>query len=233
MTGQEAGLAGQVSARSEWPKAYWALRFGLGFDEATPDNLIEVDADQNTIQPVSPRRGIAPKTPCLRSPVPPRLQSWRSMRSGIRACSDGSADRLSLGIAVGSRPAKGQSSLLKESASAAGGSRLCLQRLSALSEPLPRARRIWKVTHVRLSREIFASNCMKVDSAMTPESKKSESASIAEAFEAVSKEIGMKAWPELCSMSRFLLSAMPCISCPIMSITIVIKLHTLKSMRKL
>ena len=40
---------------------------------------------------------------------------------------------------------------------------------------------------------------------MTPESEKSEAASIAKAFEAVSKEIGMKAWPELCSMSRFLL----------------------------
>ena len=69
MTGQEAGLAGQVSARSEWPRAYWTLRFGSGLDEATPDNLIEVDADQNTIQPVSPRRGIASKIPCLRSPV--------------------------------------------------------------------------------------------------------------------------------------------------------------------
>lgn len=45
MTGQEAGLAGQISVRSERPGAYWTLRFGLGFDEATPDDFIEVDRD--------------------------------------------------------------------------------------------------------------------------------------------------------------------------------------------
>lgn len=49
MTGQEAGLAGQISARSERPGAYWTLRFGLGFDEATPEDFIEVDADLNTL----------------------------------------------------------------------------------------------------------------------------------------------------------------------------------------
>lgn len=49
MTGQEAGLAGQISARSERPGAYWTLRFGLGFDEATPDDFIEVDGDLNTL----------------------------------------------------------------------------------------------------------------------------------------------------------------------------------------
>lgn len=49
MTGQEAGLAGQISARSERPDAYWTLRFGLGFDEATPDDFIEVDGDLNTL----------------------------------------------------------------------------------------------------------------------------------------------------------------------------------------
>jgi L-fuculose-phosphate aldolase len=49
MTGQEAGLAGQISARSERPGAYWTLRFGLGFDEATPDDFIEVDQDLNTL----------------------------------------------------------------------------------------------------------------------------------------------------------------------------------------
>ncbi|MFC7628302.1 aldolase [Paraburkholderia humisilvae] len=49
MTGQEAGLAGQISARSDKPGCYWTLRFGLGFDEATPDDLIEVNADLNTI----------------------------------------------------------------------------------------------------------------------------------------------------------------------------------------
>jgi len=49
MTGQEAGLAGQISARSERPGAYWTLRFGLGFDEATPEDFIEVDGDLNTL----------------------------------------------------------------------------------------------------------------------------------------------------------------------------------------
>ena len=49
MTGQEAGLAGQISARSERASAYWTLRFGLGFDEATPDDFIEVDGDLNML----------------------------------------------------------------------------------------------------------------------------------------------------------------------------------------
>lgn len=49
MTGQEAGLAGQISFRSERPNAYWTLRFGLGFDEATPADFIEVDRDLNTL----------------------------------------------------------------------------------------------------------------------------------------------------------------------------------------
>lgn len=49
MTEQEAGLAGQISARSERPDAYWTLRFGLGFDEATPEDFIEVDQDLNTL----------------------------------------------------------------------------------------------------------------------------------------------------------------------------------------
>lgn len=49
MTGQEAGLAGQISARSSRPGAYWTLRFGLGFDEATADDFIEVDGDLKTL----------------------------------------------------------------------------------------------------------------------------------------------------------------------------------------
>ncbi len=49
MTGQEAGLAGQVSVRSDRENAYWTLRFGLGFEEATPDDFIEVDGDLNTL----------------------------------------------------------------------------------------------------------------------------------------------------------------------------------------
>jgi L-fuculose-phosphate aldolase len=49
MTKQEAGLAGQVSYRSDRPNAYWTLRFGLGFDEAKPEDFIEVDRDLNTL----------------------------------------------------------------------------------------------------------------------------------------------------------------------------------------
>jgi L-fuculose-phosphate aldolase len=48
-TGQEAGLAGQISARSDTPGAYWTLRFGLGFDEATPEDFIEVGSDLETL----------------------------------------------------------------------------------------------------------------------------------------------------------------------------------------
>jgi L-fuculose-phosphate aldolase len=49
MTEQEAGLAGQISVRSERPGAYWTLRFGLGFDEAKPEDFIEVDRDLDTL----------------------------------------------------------------------------------------------------------------------------------------------------------------------------------------
>ncbi|MCR2292265.1 class II aldolase/adducin family protein, partial [Salmonella enterica] len=31
------------------PGAYWTLRFGLGFDEATPADFIEVDRDLHTL----------------------------------------------------------------------------------------------------------------------------------------------------------------------------------------
>lgn len=49
MTGQEAGLAGQLTARSDRDDTYWTLRFGLGFEEATADDFIEVDQDLNTV----------------------------------------------------------------------------------------------------------------------------------------------------------------------------------------
>ena len=49
MNEHEAGLAGQISVRSERPAAYWTLRFGLGCDEATPADFIEVDRDLNTL----------------------------------------------------------------------------------------------------------------------------------------------------------------------------------------
>ncbi len=45
----EAGLAGQISARSERPGAYWTLRYGLGFDEATPSDFLEVGSDMETL----------------------------------------------------------------------------------------------------------------------------------------------------------------------------------------
>ncbi|HEU0229677.1 MAG TPA: aldolase [Burkholderiaceae bacterium] len=48
-TGQEAGLAGQISARSQTPGNYWTLRFGLGFDEAAPEDFIEVGPDLETV----------------------------------------------------------------------------------------------------------------------------------------------------------------------------------------
>lgn len=41
----QGGLAGQISARGEQPGTYWTLRFGVGADEATPDDLILVDDD--------------------------------------------------------------------------------------------------------------------------------------------------------------------------------------------
>lgn len=47
---EDAGLAGQISARSERGDGfYWTLRFGLGWEEARPKDFIEVDGDLNTI----------------------------------------------------------------------------------------------------------------------------------------------------------------------------------------
>jgi L-fuculose-phosphate aldolase len=46
----DAGLAGQITARSTRGDGYyWTLRYGLGWDEATPEDFIEVDGDLNTI----------------------------------------------------------------------------------------------------------------------------------------------------------------------------------------
>ncbi len=50
MEGHEAGLAGQITARAEQPGTFWTLRFGLGFDEATPAEFIRVDGDLNTVE---------------------------------------------------------------------------------------------------------------------------------------------------------------------------------------
>ncbi|RKK19396.1 hypothetical protein BFJ66_g15191 [Fusarium oxysporum f. sp. cepae] len=47
---EDAGLAGQISARSERVDGfYWTLRFGLGWEEATPEDFIEVDGDLNIV----------------------------------------------------------------------------------------------------------------------------------------------------------------------------------------
>jgi L-fuculose-phosphate aldolase len=50
MREEDAGLAGQITARSERSNdMYWTLRFGIGFDEARPEDFIEVDQDLNTV----------------------------------------------------------------------------------------------------------------------------------------------------------------------------------------
>ena len=48
--GHDSGLAGQLSARAEKPGTYYMLRFGLGLDEASPENLLLVDDDLNVLE---------------------------------------------------------------------------------------------------------------------------------------------------------------------------------------
>jgi L-fuculose-phosphate aldolase len=48
--GHESGLAGQVTARAEKPGAWWTLQFGYGFEEATPERMVLVDADLQPLQ---------------------------------------------------------------------------------------------------------------------------------------------------------------------------------------
>ena len=43
--GHDSGLAGQITCRSDKPDTFITQRFGLGFDEITADNLLEVDQD--------------------------------------------------------------------------------------------------------------------------------------------------------------------------------------------
>lgn len=50
MEGHDSGLAGQLSARAEKPGTYYMLRFGLGLEEATPNNLLLVDDDLNVLE---------------------------------------------------------------------------------------------------------------------------------------------------------------------------------------
>jgi len=47
--GHESGLAGQVTALGEQPGSWWTLKFGLGFEQAEPGNMVLVDED---LQPV-------------------------------------------------------------------------------------------------------------------------------------------------------------------------------------
>jgi len=48
--GHDSGLAGQLTARGSKPGTYFMLRFGLGLEEATEDNLLLVDDDLNVIE---------------------------------------------------------------------------------------------------------------------------------------------------------------------------------------
>src|SRR6185312_5053076 len=48
--GHDSGIAGQLSARADRPGTYLMLRFGLGLEEATEDNLLLVDDDLNVIE---------------------------------------------------------------------------------------------------------------------------------------------------------------------------------------
>ncbi|WP_226972183.1 aldolase [Vibrio navarrensis] len=47
--GHDAGLAGQITARTSAGNTFITQRFGLGFDEITADNLIEVNQDLEPI----------------------------------------------------------------------------------------------------------------------------------------------------------------------------------------
>ena len=47
------GLAGQITARGEQAGTYWTLKFGIGADEATLDDLILVDDDLRPLDGVS------------------------------------------------------------------------------------------------------------------------------------------------------------------------------------
>jgi L-fuculose-phosphate aldolase len=48
--GHDSGLAGQVTARGPKQGTYYMLRFGLGFDETTAENLLLVDDDLNVLE---------------------------------------------------------------------------------------------------------------------------------------------------------------------------------------
>ncbi|GAA5445948.1 L-fuculose phosphate aldolase [Microbulbifer sp. NBRC 101763] len=47
--GHDSGLAGQITARAETPGNYYTQRLGLGFDEITASNLLEVNEDLDVL----------------------------------------------------------------------------------------------------------------------------------------------------------------------------------------
>jgi L-fuculose-phosphate aldolase len=56
--GHESGLAGQVTARAEKPGTYWTLEFGYGFDEASAERMVLVDADLKPLSGGRPNPGV-------------------------------------------------------------------------------------------------------------------------------------------------------------------------------
>jgi len=48
--GHDSGLAGQITCRTGTPGRYYTQQLGLGFDEITEANLLEVDEDLNVIE---------------------------------------------------------------------------------------------------------------------------------------------------------------------------------------
>lgn len=48
--GQGSALAGHVTARGPKPETCWTIRYGLGLDEATPDDYLLVDKDLNVLE---------------------------------------------------------------------------------------------------------------------------------------------------------------------------------------
>lgn len=56
--GHESGLAGQVTARAEQPGAWWTLQFGHGFDEASAERMVLVDADLKPLSGGRPNPGV-------------------------------------------------------------------------------------------------------------------------------------------------------------------------------
>lgn len=45
-----SALAGQLTTRGDRPGTYWTMRFGLGLDEISADNLLLVDDDLNVLE---------------------------------------------------------------------------------------------------------------------------------------------------------------------------------------